>query len=130
MNREEGIKYWVDIAEYDLETARVMLETKRFLYVGFMCHQVIEKILKALWVSVQNEIPPYTHNLMLLAKESKIYSLLSEKQINFIQKLRPLNVESRYPEYKEKIFKSLNEKKCRDILKDTEELFQWIKAKL
>ncbi|WP_330636719.1 HEPN domain-containing protein [Acutalibacter sp.] len=27
--------------------AKAMLETKRFLYVGFMCHQTIEKGLKA-----------------------------------------------------------------------------------
>ncbi len=42
----EKVLYWIDIAEYDMETAKVMLEGKRFLYVGFMCHQVIEKILK------------------------------------------------------------------------------------
>ena len=130
MNREDGIQYWVDIAEYDLETAKAMLEAKRFLYVGFMCHQVIEKILKAKYVAVHNEIPPYTHNLMLLAKETKIHNLLSSKQINFIQELRPLNVESRYPEYKDKVYKLLNEKRCREILSDTEELFQWIKTKL
>jgi hypothetical protein len=40
---KKGAEYWFDIAEYDLETARVMLQGKRFLYVGFMCHQVIEK---------------------------------------------------------------------------------------
>ena len=41
----EKIQYWIDIAEYDLETAKVMLEGKRFLYVGFMCHQVTEKMI-------------------------------------------------------------------------------------
>lgn len=46
----EKIQYWIDIAEYDLETAKVMLEGKRFLYVGFMCHQVIEKVLKGYYV--------------------------------------------------------------------------------
>ncbi len=43
MDINEKIKYWIDIAEYDLETAKAMLSTKRYLYVGFMCHQVIEK---------------------------------------------------------------------------------------
>lgn len=47
----EKIRYWIDLAEYDLETARVMLTGKRFLYVGFMCHQAIEKILKGYYVS-------------------------------------------------------------------------------
>ena len=35
--------YWLDSAEYDLQTARAMLETRRLLYVGFMCHQTVEK---------------------------------------------------------------------------------------
>jgi len=36
-------KYWIDIADYDIETAKAMLVSKRYLYVGFMCHQAIEK---------------------------------------------------------------------------------------
>lgn len=44
---DDKIRYWVEIAEYDLATAEAMLETGRYFYVGFMCHQVIEKILKA-----------------------------------------------------------------------------------
>lgn len=43
--------YWFDGAEYDLQTARAMLETRRFLYVGLMCHQTIEKALKGVLVS-------------------------------------------------------------------------------
>jgi hypothetical protein len=31
-------KYWVELSHYDLETAQAMLDTKRYLYVGFMCH--------------------------------------------------------------------------------------------
>ncbi|MCL2300052.1 MAG: HEPN domain-containing protein [Firmicutes bacterium] len=40
-------QYWLDLADYDIETARAMLQTKRLLYVGFMCHQTAEKALKA-----------------------------------------------------------------------------------
>ena len=43
--------YWLDGAEYDLQTAKAMLETRRFLYVGFMCHQAVEKALKAVFVT-------------------------------------------------------------------------------
>jgi HEPN domain-containing protein len=43
MKKDSRINYWLDIAGYDLDTAKAMLETGRYLYVGFMCHQVIEK---------------------------------------------------------------------------------------
>lgn len=50
---DNKIKYWVDLAEYDLETAKVMLENRCFLYVGFMALQSIEKILKAYFVKAK-----------------------------------------------------------------------------
>lgn len=43
----EKVKYWAELSEYDLDTAIAMLEAKRFLYVVFMCHQCLEKILKS-----------------------------------------------------------------------------------
>lgn len=49
MTKEERVKYWIDIAEYDFDTAKVMLKSGRRLYVAFMCHQVVEKMLKAYW---------------------------------------------------------------------------------
>lgn len=42
---EDKVKYWIDMSDYDFDTAKAMLETKRYLYVGFMCHQTVEKIL-------------------------------------------------------------------------------------
>jgi len=41
MTTEEQITYWIELSDYDLETASAMLQTQRYLYVGFMCHQVI-----------------------------------------------------------------------------------------
>ena len=36
----EKIQYWIGIAEYDMETAKVMLEGKRFLYSKVMSGQL------------------------------------------------------------------------------------------
>lgn len=46
------VTYWIEMSDYDLETADAMLLTGRYLYVGFMCHQTIEKILKAIGLIV------------------------------------------------------------------------------
>lgn len=35
----DKVKYWAEISDYDLDTAEAMFQTKRWLYVGFMCHQ-------------------------------------------------------------------------------------------
>ncbi len=62
-DREMKATYRVELADYDLETAQAMLKTERLLYVGFMCHQTIEKLLKAYYVIRAGGIPPYTHSL-------------------------------------------------------------------
>jgi len=95
-----------------------------------MCHQSVEKILKALYVAVKNDNPPYIHNLRRLAKECEIYNQLSDEQKDFIDKLNPLNIEARYPTYKDNLLKSLNIEKCKDIISKTKELHQWIKQML
>ena len=56
----DKVAYWIDIADYDIDTAEAMYQTGRWLYVAFMCHQVIEKTLKAYWCGTQPEDPPYT----------------------------------------------------------------------
>ena len=130
MHYSERASYWIDLAEYDLKTAEAMLETDRLLYVGFMCHQTIEKILKAYYVNKIEDKPPYTHNLSLLATHSKIYNELSEEQKDLLDILDPLNIEARYPTNKEKILKSLNHEKCKDLIAGTRGLKEWIKNQL
>ena len=127
---KEKIEYWVDMAQYDMETAKVMLKGKRFLYVGFMCHQVVEKVLKGYYVLGKGENPPYTHNLNYLAQQSGIYDEMTEEHKDFIDLLEPLNIQARYPTDKKRLIQSLNDQKCKEITQKTEELYQWIKQKL
>ncbi len=122
--------YWIELSEYDLETATAMLKSKRYLYVGFMAHQAIEKILKALFVRLKNQSAPFSHSLSFLAKKADIYDSFSEEQKDFIDTLEPMNIETRYPVHKEQLMKSLTEERCIEIIKNTKELHKWIMKKL
>lgn len=124
---DKKIKYWIELAEYDIQTAKAMLETKRFLYVGFMCQQTIEKSLKAI-IAKNNEFPPKTHNIIRLIEISKIE--IPEDYMELIYKLQPLNIEARYPAYKEQLLSQMTSKICEDLITKTEVLFKWIKTKL
>jgi len=127
---DEKVQYWIGISDYDLETAEAMLRSKRYLYVGFMCHQTIEKIFKAYFTFVKAETAPFSHSLSYLAKKGDFYESFSEEQKDFIDQIEPLNIEARYPSHKERLLKSLTEDKCIEILNKTKELQQWIKEKL
>jgi HEPN domain-containing protein len=126
----EKVKYWADLSDYDLETAEAMLKTKRFLYVGFMCHQTIEKIFKAYFVKREDQTPPLSHSLSFLAQKGSFYLSFNDDQKQFIDQLEPLNIEARYPSHKERLMKSLTLEKCEEILANTKSLQQWIKEKL
>jgi len=127
---DQKIKYWIELSDYDFETALAMLKSKRYLYVGFMCHQTIEKIFKAYFTKITSETPPFKHSLSYLAKTGTFFDSFSEEQKNFIDQIEPLNIEARYPIYKERLLKSLNESKCQEIIQLTKELQEWIKKKL
>ncbi|MDE5790751.1 MAG: HEPN domain-containing protein [Muribaculaceae bacterium] len=127
---DNKVKYWCEMSDYDLETASAMLITKRYLYVGFMCHQVIEKILKAYWSKIKDEPPLKIHTLSRLANKTGLESLMSDEQLDLIDTLEPLNIEARYPTYKERLIKSLNHEKCIQLINQTKELQEWIKTKL
>jgi HEPN domain-containing protein len=127
---DEKTRYWIELAEYDLETAKVMLSSRRLLYVGFMCHQVIEKALKGHYQFSRKDTPPYTHNLIRLASQSGLYEKLDEAHKSLLDVLEPLNVEARYPTQRDQLFRSLTDDRCKSILERTEEFFAWIRQQL
>ncbi|MBQ6164618.1 MAG: HEPN domain-containing protein [Clostridia bacterium] len=124
-------EYWMESADYDLQTARAMLETKRFLYVGFMCHQTIEKALKGIFVARHPEEElPYIHRLVRLSNLCGITEELSEEQLLLLDTLNPLNIEARYPTHKSLLFRSLTEERCKELITGTEALLTWLRTKL
>lgn len=76
------------------------------------------------------EVPLKIHALSRLAERTGLDKQLSEEQLDFIDKLEPLNIEARYPSYKERLMKSLTKEYCAELLSQTKELQLWIKNKL
>ena len=63
-------------------------------------------------------------------KETALFDSLSDQQRAFMEMLLPMNIETRYPEHKDRLFKSLDREKCSKILRETREMHSWIKEKL
>ena len=126
----DKVAHWLDIADYDLDTAEAMYQTGRRLYVAFMCHQVIEKTLKAYWCGTQPDDPPYTHNHKRLADGSGLYVQMTEEQKDFLNTITNYNIQARYPEDKEDLCKTLTPQVCQEMIDETKQMSQWIKDKL
>jgi HEPN domain-containing protein len=127
---QSKVEYWLELCEDDLLTAKALLNTKRLLHCGFFCHMTAEKALKAVIASVADKVPPKIHDLQKLAAHGGIFDSLSDKQLAMIDKLTPLQIEARYPEYKERIAATLTVEYCRELLNETEGFLCWIKQQL
>ena len=92
--REEVRRLWLQALE-DLETAKVMLETRRYYASAFFSHQAAEKALKAIFIHLKREISPNTHNLLELLEHLNIDD---EEVVDAAMELNPEYVVSRYPD--------------------------------
>jgi hypothetical protein len=55
---------------------------------------------------------------------------MAETQKNTVSRLNLMNIEARYPEYKERIAEGFNADICGKLVTETEELLCWIKERL
>lgn len=118
-------KNWIALAEYDIDTAHHMLKTGRYLYVVFLCHLSLEKMLKAHVTEVTHELPSRTHDLIYLVKKSAIQ--LPQAFIDFIGKINTASIPTRYPDDLQRSIKEYPESVARDYFEKTQEILQWLK---
>lgn len=118
------------MSDYDLETAAAMLEKRRYLYVGFMAHQCIEKILKAYYISKIDDEPPFIHDLWRLIEKAGMKPRFQEQFAEIIDELQPLNIEARYPRDKQALLDYLTSDYCSKLIERTKEVQDWIKTML
>ena len=128
-NKDRADK-WLDIVAEDMSVAEDLFKTGHWLYVGFMCHQVVEKSLKAYWCASRDDDPPYLHDHDRIAKGCGLYTKMSEEQKNFLALIRDMNIEARYQESKNAITRTLNRESTAAILETTKQLHVWILEKL
>mgnify|MGYP001298606004 FL=1 len=118
-------KNFIKSSEYDLETAQFMLDTRRYVYVIFMCHLSLEKLLKAFVSEINQAIPPKSHNLIYLTKISNIQ--LPQSYLEFIAKINNASIITRYPEDFSKTLEAYPEDIAFEYLSITKEIHKWLK---
>ena len=113
------------MVDYDIDTARQMFKTKRYVYVIFMCHLAIEKALKAIVCEETNKFPPKTHDLILLTNLGKIE--FPEDLLNYIGMINNVAVVTRYPEDLSKLVSSYTKAVTQEYLNKALKVIECIK---
>jgi HEPN domain-containing protein len=119
---------WVDQAGYDLDTARAMLASGRYLYVLFCCQQAVEKALKAVIVARTGALPPRVHNLVRLAEVANVES--DRDRLRFLGELSAYYIQSRYPEEIRATGSAISQELAGEVMNNTEQTIQWILSML
>lgn len=123
-NMKKEVQNWLDSARYDLETARDMFRSGRYIYTVFMCHLALEKVLKAKVEEITGEEPPKTHDLRYLTKLAEL-SPDREKQ-ELIVGLSNMSIVTRYPRDFQTMLRDFSRDRIQCILSKATEVFQWI----
>ena len=98
LNKDKLIKYWIDGSDDDFDTMTAMFESKRYSWSLFIGHLMIEKLLKAYYVKIKSDYPPFIHNLLRLAEKADIE--LTDDQREQLVTITAFNINARYDDYK------------------------------
>jgi len=128
MNAQQKYEHWLDIAQYDLETAKAMLSSGRWLYVVFMCQQAIEKLSKGLYTLYVDDNIPRIHNIKTIFDyfEDKLQVAIPKDISDFFNTLSAYYLNNRYPDFIDKLSSQIKEKEATKILSRTEGVFSWL----
>lgn len=98
LNNDRLIKYWIESSDDDFETMIAMLKSKKYSWSLFIGHLMIEKLLKAYYVKVKSNYPPFIHNLLRLAEKADLE--LSDDIREQLVTITAFNINARYDDYK------------------------------
>lgn len=127
-NKNNIIDYWLESAAHDLDTAQGLFDISKYDWCLFISHLVIEKMLKAHYVNDNNEVAPKTHDLVYLAKKTKIN--LDYEKIVLLDIIKDFNMEARYPDDKFEFYKKCNKEFAFKNFEIIKELYKWLKSTL
>jgi len=123
---KEIVKNWLMQAESDMNSAKYNFKGKKFDVAAYLCHQSVEKGLKAIYLKKNNKLWR-THDLVKLA------ALIDAPKniIEICNDLNPIYVEDRYPDFSDVIpAKKFAETDIKDFIKKSKKAIKWIKAQI
>ena len=129
MTEHEKYIYWLEYAQADLDTAEFMVQSKRWLYVAFMCQQAIEKLMKGLYgLYLDFDSIPRVHNITRLANDfaDKLPQPISREYYDFFNLLSNYYINTRYPEYIESLKEKTTEGNLQEVFTKSKEVFEWL----
>lgn len=127
-DKQKLIKHWVVGSDEDYDTMIAMFEVHRYSWALFVGHLAIEKLLKAYFVEVNGDYPPFSHNLLKLAKDAR-FELTEDRKL-VLTTITAFNLNTRYDDYKRSFQKQCTPAYTQEWIEKIKELRSWIKEQI
>ena len=129
MTKQEHIDYWVQTAKDDWDAVEKMYQSKVYIHGLFFAHLYLEKLCKALWVKNNiSNTPSKIHNLIKVLDEADITYSLEQK--DFMNIMNGFQLEGRYPDYLNRLYKLYKKDNTGEILEQVKTLGEWLQQQL
>ncbi len=119
---------WRILAQADLDAAKALRVAGVYLPIGFHCQQALEKVLKHRWACRFGKPPPFTHELLKLARELHGQEAGLASREPFLAELTDIYTQARYvhPNWKTTLA-WLSEPSTADrLIAQTDEVYAWL----
>jgi len=116
---------WIQ-AEENLKDAQHLYNGSRYSMAVYCCHQALEKLLKGCIIQFANQLPPKSHNLDALARQT-----ILEFPENWLEDLAEITRHFwrvRYPVFQKFVYAS--KESIESTYSKAREVFIWIKQQL
>ena len=128
LDKDKIVTFWIESSDEDYETMMILFESKRYTWSLFIGHLMIEKLLKAYYVSEKEKHPPFIHNLLRLAELSGL--TISENQKIDLATITAFNINARYDNYKKSFQNKCTPEFTGLWIEKIKKLRQWIRQQI
>lgn len=101
--QKAAVNQWIVSSKRDLTLSDKLFNDKVYNYSLFFLQLSIEKILKAVFISKFNDYPPYSHDLVFLARKAKIDFF--KQHLNDFKEISGFHIAARYDNEKFEFYK-------------------------
>ncbi len=124
MDPQRVIRSILASARKDWEVAQSLFKLKHYAHSLFLCHLVLEKVLKAIVLKRTNELAPQIHDLRRLAEKAGLnFTAEQGKELDIIS---TFNIRARYDDTKRTFYQKGTQAYATKYLKVIEELYTWL----
>jgi len=128
MDVDAVVHYWVELAESDWPVVDHLFASGDYNYALFLGHLYLEKLLKALVVSITRRHAPRTHNLLFLAERAGL--TVSEERRDVLVRTTGYSIETRYPSEYAELRNQYTREYCEREIGIIREVGEWLKSEL